>query len=122
MTRSIDIGYQKAKGGPTTAIEIRSPYDLFGCQQPSKQFWSLPDWKRLGVTHLAELGHTDPIYFVGWDMLDSLANEIRIVQENIADIDFYAELKASWLAHLVYCYNLLLMTAPRDSIPQLTIG
>ena len=122
MSRSIHIGYQNEKGGPTTAIEIRSPYDLFGCQRPSKEFWALPDWQRLGVTHLSELGHGDPIYFIGWDMLDALAHEIRIIQDNVADIDFHADLKASWLAHLVYCYSLLAMTAPPDSIPALTIG
>ena len=122
MSRSINIGYRTSRGGTTTDIEIRSPYDLLGTQQTSKRFWSLPVWERLAVTQLAELGNTDPVYFVGWDMMDDLANEIMLFSQNIAEIDFDAEIKSSWLAHLVYCYNLLILTAPSDSIPEFSIG
>lgn len=76
----------------------------------------------MGVTQLAELGHTDPIYFIGWDMVDALANEISIFQDHFTEIDFEADVKSSFLAHLVYCHGLLVATAPRESTPELTIG
>lgn len=122
MTRSIDISYVDERNGERTAIEIRSPYDLFGCQRPSKQFWALPVWKELGVEHLSLLGELDPVYFTGWDMMAMLAREIGIYNENIDAIDFEPDDKAAWLAHLVYCYHLLVMTAPKDSVPELCIG
>jgi hypothetical protein len=121
MSRSIDISYQYGDG-PETPIEIRAPYYLLGCQSTSMQFWSLPRLREIGITQLAELGVTDPIYFVGWDMLADLRREIDLLHEHLATIDFNSDLKASWLAHLMYCYYLLVFTAPKDSTPVLTIG
>ena len=57
MSRSININY-RTPDNETTDIEIRAPYDLLGTQQTSMRFWSLPIWKEVGVTRLAELGHT----------------------------------------------------------------
>ena len=62
------------------------------------------------------------MYFVGWDMLADLRREIDLLNLNLASIDFDSDLKASWLAHLFYCYHLLVLTAPKDSTPVLTIG
>lgn len=76
----------------------------------------------MGVTRLAELGYTDPIYFIGWEMIGDLANEIRLFQDHFTEIDFNPDVKSSFLAHLVYCHGLLVSTAPRCSIPELTIG
>ncbi|QDT43594.1 hypothetical protein Pan241w_36960 [Gimesia alba] len=122
MSRQITIGYQEANRKEITDIEIQAPYFLFGTQQTSKRFWSLPDWERIGIKHLSELGESDPIYFIGWDMMADLSNEIGLLQDNLDTIEFYPEIKAEWLAHLIYCYHLLVMTAPRTSIPSLGIG
>ncbi|WP_299466317.1 hypothetical protein [uncultured Gimesia sp.] len=122
MSRQITIGYQEAMVEAITYIEIQAPYFLFGTQQTSKRFWSLPDWERIGIKQLSELGELDPIYFIGWDMMADLSNEIRLLQDNLDSIEFYPEIKASWLAHLIYCYQLLVMTAPRNSSPSLVIG
>jgi hypothetical protein len=93
-----------------------------GTQQVSKGFWSLPVWREIGVTQLAMLGTIDPIFFVGWEMMDELANEIRLFDQHFTKIDFEAETKSSYLAHLVYCHRLLVSLAPQDSIPMLIIG
>ena len=114
MSRSISIGYRTTSDGSATDIDIRNPYDLFGTHKESMEFWSLPIWDELGVTQLAKLGHTDPIYFIGWDMMDVLAKEIRIFQDNITRIDFDSDAKATWLAHLVYCYSLLVICTFRE--------
>src|SRR5262245_867212 len=121
MSREINIRY-RCGDGPETAIEVRAPYFLFGCQGTSLRFWSIPRLREIGVTHLTELGVSDPVYFVGWDMLADLRREIDLLHEHLASIDFNADLKASWLAHLVYCYSLLMLTAPPGSTPVLTIG
>ena len=122
MSREINLGYRETESGNSIDIEVRAPYFLFGTQQTSKQFWSLPQWKEMGVTRLAELGSTDPIYFIGWEMIDELANEIRLFQDHFTEIDFIPDVKSWFLAHLVYCHSLLVSTAPRNSIPELTIG
>jgi hypothetical protein len=122
MSREINIGFRITDGGDKTPIEVRAPYFLFGTQQTSKAFWSLPDWKAIGVIQLAELGTTDPIYFIGWSMIDELAREIRLFEENVTGIDFDADVKSWFLAHLVYCHSLLVSHSPKDSIPELTIG
>ncbi len=122
MSRDIHIGFQLTESSGHTPIEIRAPYFLFGTQKTSKEFWSLPIWKTIGVSQLAELATTDPIYFIGWDMLDDLAREIRLFADNLAAIDFDPDLKSWFLAHLVYCHTLLVSVAPKDSIPELTIG
>ncbi|WP_417397336.1 hypothetical protein [Gimesia chilikensis] len=122
MSRSISIGYMESPGGPETSIEVSAPYFLLGTQQTSLQFWSLPVWERIGVKQLAILGETDPVYFWGWEMMDELADELRLYQEHLAEIEFQPEVKAAWLAHLIYCYSLLVSQAPHDSIPVLGIG
>jgi hypothetical protein len=121
MSRVINIGYRYGSG-PETAIEVRAPYFLLGCQNTSMRFWSLRQVREIGVTQLGELGVTDPVYFVGWDMMADLRREIDLLHQHLPIIDFDPDLKASWLAHLVYCYHLLVLTAPRDSTPVLTIG
>jgi len=121
MSRAIDICYQTADGSRID-IEIRAPYYLFGTQQTSKTFWSLPIWNQIGVERLAMLGQTDPIYFTGWDMLDQLSDEIQLFNDQIGEIEFDTDITASWLSHLVYCYNLLKLETPADAIPIFSIG
>jgi hypothetical protein len=122
MSRSIDIEFKDPISGATTVLEIRNPYSLFGTQQSSKTFWSLPEIEKLGIKRLTELGHLDPIYFQGWEDLALLRSEIDIIIKNIDAIPFRSELKAEWLSHLVYCYALLVQSAPNNSVPRLTIG
>ena len=121
MGREVNISYRFGDG-PETAIEVRPPYFLLGCQDTSMLFWSHARLREIGVTQLAELGVLDPVSFVGWDMMAKFRREIDLLHEHLASIDFDADLKTSWLAHLVYCYHLLLLTAPKDSTPVLTIG
>lgn len=121
MSREIHISYQHGDG-LETAIEIRAPYFLLGCQSTSMRFWSLPRLREIGVIQLAELGVSDPVYFVGWEMMADLRREIDLLHEHLASIDFDPDIKASWLAHLAYCYHLLVLIAPRNSTPVLTIG
>jgi hypothetical protein len=122
MSRSISIGYRLESGGPETPIEVRAPYYLFGTQATSERFWSIARLKQVGITLLSELGNTDPICFIGWDMMSDLAREIALLQQHLESIDFDLEIKARWLSHLIYCYFLLVQTAPKESIPELTIG
>jgi hypothetical protein len=121
MSREINIGYRYGDG-PEAAIEVRAPYFLLGTQSTSMRFWSLPRVREIGITQLAELGVTDPVYFVGWDMMADLGREIDLLQEHSVSIDFDPDIKATWLAHLVYCYTLLVLTAPKASTPVFTIG
>src|SRR5262245_39439743 len=122
MSRSINIGYRHDSSGPETPIEVRPPYFLLGTQPTSMRFWGLPRLREIGITHLAELGVCDPVYFVGWDMLEDLGRELMLLQAHLESIEFHPELKAQWVSHLVYCYHLLLQTAPKESIPEFTIG
>jgi hypothetical protein len=55
-------------------------------------------------------------------MMADLGREITLLQQNLESIDFDPEIKAQWLSHLVYCYSLLVQTAPKKSIPEFTIG
>jgi hypothetical protein len=73
MSRSISIGYRYEADGPATPIDVRPPYFLLGTQDISKRFWSIPLLKEIGVSQLSELGVLDPVYFIGWDMMDDLA-------------------------------------------------
>jgi hypothetical protein len=122
MSREINIGYRYEDGGPETDIEVRAPYFLLGTQTPSMQFWSIPRLREVGISQLTELGVADPVYFVGWEMMADLGREIALLQEHLASIEFDPDLKATWLSHLVYCYFLLIQTAPKDSTPVFTIG
>jgi hypothetical protein len=122
MSRDISIGYQHETSGPETPIELRAPYYLFGCQNTSKEFWGIPKLREIGITHLTKLGIADPVYFIGWDMMADLGREIMLLQRHLEGIEFDPEIKAQWLSHLVYCYHLLVQTAPKKSIPCLTIG
>lgn len=122
MSREINIGYRYSDGGSETDIKVRTPYFLLGTQSTSMRFWSLPRLREIGISQLTELGVADPIYFIGWDMLANLHREIALLQEYLGDIEFDADIKASWLSHLWYCYYLLVLTAPKESTPIFTIG
>jgi hypothetical protein len=122
MSRSISIGYREDPKGPETQVEVRPPYFLLGTQSTSERFWSLPRVRQVGITHLTALGETDPVYFVGWDMMAELGKEIGLLQQHLGSLDFNAEIKAQWLSHLVYCYFLLVQTAPKESVPEFSIG
>lgn len=122
MSRSISIGYQLKQSDPYTSIEVRPPYFILGTQSTSKEFWRLPRLREIGIFHLADLGDTDPVYFVGWEKLADLWQEIGLLQKHLGSIDFHAELKAQWVSHLVYCYFLLIQTAPEESTPDFSIG
>ncbi len=122
MSRDINIGYRSTAESPYIPIEIRPPYFLLGCQSTSMRFWSIPRLKEVGIVQLAELGVSDPVDFVGWDGMMDLAMEIWLLQQHLESIEFDAELKAQWLSHLMYNYFLLIQTAPKDSIPEFSIG
>ena len=122
MSRSIGIGYRPRADAPETPIEVRPPYYLLGTQSNSMWFWAIPKLREVGIRQLAELGTTDPVYFVGWDMMADLDREITLLRQHLGSIDFDPELKAQWLSHLVYCYHLLVLTAPKESVPEFTIG
>jgi hypothetical protein len=51
-----------------------------------------------------------------------LKREIVLLQQNLEGIEFDPEIKAQCLSHLVYCYYLLVQTAPKESIPEFEIG
>ncbi len=122
MSREVNIGYKLTPDGQETVIEVRAPYFLLGTQRTSMAFWSLPRLREVGITQLTELGVADPVYFVGWDMMADLRREIGLLQEHLPGIDFDPDCKAWFLSHLVYCYSLLVFTAPPESTPVLTIG
>jgi hypothetical protein len=122
MSRSISIGYRQQADGPETPIEVRAPYYLLGTQSTSKRFWATPKLREVGITQLAELGASDPVCFIGWDMMADLDREITLLRQHLGSIEFDPELKSQWLSHLVYCYHLLVLTAPKESAPEFTIG
>ncbi len=122
MTRSIDIDYWDEARDVTTPIEVPAPYFLLGTHSSSKQFWSIPRLREVGITHLTVLGVSDPVYFVGWDMLAVLWREIELLQRHLGSVDFHLSLKAEWAAHLAYCYFLLAETTPKECVPSFTIG
>jgi hypothetical protein len=122
MSRSISIGYRHEASGAETPIEVRPPYYLLGTQDTSKRFWCIPRLREVGITQLTELGVSDPVSFIGWDMMADLRREIVLLQQNLESIEFDHEIKAQWLSHLVYCYYLLVQTVPEESIPEFTIG
>lgn len=122
MSRSIWIGYRIEAEGAETQIEVRPPYYLLGTQARSKRFWSIPKLREIGITQLTDLGICDPICFFGWDKMSDLAREITLLQQHLESIDFDPEIKVQWLSHLIYCYYLLVQTAPKHSVPNFTIG
>jgi hypothetical protein len=122
MSRSINIGYRLQADGPETAIEVRAPYYLLGTEDTSMRFWSIPRLREIGITQLTELGVCDPVYFIGWNMMAELGREITLLQRHLESIEFHPEIKAQSLSHLVYCYYLLVQTAPKQSVPEFTIG
>ena len=122
MTRSIDIGYRHEVSGVETPIELQPPYYLLGTQSTSKRFWSLPRLREVGITRLTELGDGDPVCFVGWEMMGDLWQEIDLLQRHLGSIDFDPEIKAQWVCHLLYCYFMLVQTAPKGSVPEFSIG
>ena len=122
MSRSITIGYRDFADGPFTQIQVRPPYFLLGTQETSIRFWSIPKLKEIGIKQLSELGVIDPVYFIGWEMMEDLHREITLLQKNLNNIDFDPAIKAQWLAHLTYCYHLLIAVAPTQSIPEFEIG
>ena len=103
-----------SRSAPRTSCWARSA--------PAWRSGALPRLQEVGITQLTELGVSDPVYFVGWDVLADLRREIGLLQEHLPEIDFDPDVKAWILAHLVYCYSLLVFTAPPDSTPVLTIG
>ena len=121
MSRDIHISYEDA-AGHDVSIDIRAPYFLFGCQQTSLRFWSIPGLQEIGIDRLTYLGKGDPVGFYGWDDLALLGREIDLLGKHLSTIDFNPELKATWLSHLTYCYHLLIETAPKDSRPIVSIG
>ena len=122
MSRDIHISYADPTTGVDTPIEVPAPYFLFGTQKSSKEFWSIPRLREVGICFLTDLGHTDPVNFVGWEMMGDLAREIDLLRQHVGGVEFHVTLKAQWVAHLTYCYHLLVMTAPRDAEPWLMIG
>jgi hypothetical protein len=122
MSRNIVISYVDAATGQEVPIDVPAPYFLFGTQRPSMRFWSIPRIKDVGVERLAILGHSDPVWFAGWDDLAILNREIALLGQHLEEFDFYPESKAEWLSHLTYCYHLLRETAPKDAEPRFEIG
>ena len=122
MSRSIVIGYWDEARRVDTQIEVEEPYYLLGTQSLSKQFWSMPRLREVGIAHLTVLGESDPVQFYGWDQLAVLWREIELLQRHLRDVDFDPEVKSRWAAHLTYCYLLLVATAPPQFVPHFEIG
>jgi hypothetical protein len=121
MSRQISISY-RGESGADTSIEVQAPFYLLGTQRNSKAFWSIPRVKEIGIDRLAELGVADPVGFYGWEEMPLLDREITLLRQHLASIDFHVATKAAWLSHLVYCYHLLVETAPKASMPVFDIG
>lgn len=91
----MNISYELSDGTATIDIEVRPPYFLLGTQHTSKQFWSLPRLREVGLMHLVDLGELDPIYFAGWDMLEGFRREIELLQKHLTEIDFDADIRGT---------------------------
>lgn len=122
MSRDIHISYSDPITGADTPIDVQAPYFLFGTQKSSMEFWSHPRLREVGIHFLTDLGHTDPIDFIGWEMMDELARDIDLLRQHLGEVECYPTLKAQWLAHLTYCYHLLVMTTPKGAEPTMSIG
>jgi hypothetical protein len=121
MSRSISIRYIDANGQDHD-IEVGEYRELLGGQRSSMTFWSIPEIKQAGIERLSELGVTDPVIFYGWEDMALLAREIELLNKHLPNIDYDVKTKAYTLSQLIYCYQLLVGTAPRDSTPSLMIG
>lgn len=120
MSRSISIWYTDNEG---KNIDIETDYyDLFGTQQVSLKFWSLPILKEIGLKELTVLGYSDPIYFSNKEGMVILAKEISILEENKEKILFNEELIDKWIGNLKYCFEKLMKETPINCEPCLTIG
>ncbi len=119
MSRQIIISYEQ--NNKTTNIEIEEWY-LLGTQNISYKFWSLPILKEIGIKRLAVLGHSDPVYFEGWEELEELDMEISLLEENIELIDFDEDTKRRWLRNLRNSLNRLIVLSPKESNPLFEIG
>jgi hypothetical protein len=122
MSRSITLSYRLHPDAPDNYIEIPAPYYLLGGQLSSISFWSNPRIKEIGIERLAILGECDPVYFFGWEEMPLLAREIALLSQHLPSINYTLEIKAQVLAHLTYCYHLLIETAPPSSFPIFGIG
>ena len=121
MSRGISLHYIDA-AGHDIKIEVPESRELLGGQRSSMAFWSVPRLKEVGIERLSELGVTDPVIFYGWEDMALLAREIELLNKHLPSIDYDVQTKAYTLSQLVYCYQLLVGTAPPDSTPNLMIG
>ena len=121
MSRGISISYMNPAGN-WVDVYVRSPYEFLGAQRTSKMFWGLPVLREIGIERLTELGVGDPVSFLGWEDMELLRFELELLSKHMEDIAFYPEEKSAYLAHLTYCYHLLVASAPRDTTPEMLIG
>jgi hypothetical protein len=122
MSRSSSISYREEHTGRDVTVDVKLSRDILGDQMSSMLFWGLPRLQEIGITRLSVLGVEDPVIFWGWDGLAELRREIRLLDDHLASIEFPSETKAEWLSNLIYCYHLLVETAPRGSTPVFIIG
>jgi hypothetical protein len=122
MSRGISISYREEHTGRDVDVQVDLSRDVLGGQRSSMSFWGLPRLRELGITRLSELGVTDPVIFWGWDGLAELRRELRLLDDNLASVDFDLATKALWLGNLIHCYHLLAETAPPGSTPVFSIG
>jgi hypothetical protein len=119
MSRQINISYKQ--NNVETQIDIGEWY-MLGHQTTSHEFWSLPILKEIGIKRLAVLGHSDPVYFEGWEDLEELDKEISLLEDNIEIIHFEEDTKKRWLRNLRNSLNRLIVLSPKLSNPLFEIG
>ena len=119
MSRSVSVWY--TQGTKETDIDVNNR-ELLGTQSLSIEFWRIKKLQDLGLKELIILGRMDPVGFAGWEDLGFLENEIKILEKHREQIDFYQVLRDRWIENLRYCFDKLLKTAPKDSIPHFMIG
>jgi hypothetical protein len=121
LSRAICISYQ-SPDGQKFSIQVPDCKDVLGPQRSSMRFWALPRLREIGIERLAILGETDPVIFHDWQDMDLLCREIKLLDDNLASLDFPIECKQEWLQRLQFCFDLLTKTAPPDSTPIFMIG